>query len=98
MAFPRPVILWTMSITIQETPNPNARKFILPAQHFAKPLSFADRDAAAAHPLATRLFALGTIYNVFMVQDFVTVNKLPDADWAVVEPAARAIIVEHFEL
>jgi hypothetical protein len=39
---------------------------------------------------------LGTIYNVFMVQDFVTVNKLPDADWAVVEPAARAIIVEHF--
>lgn len=68
----------------------------MPAKHFAQPLSFADPASAATHPLAARLFALGSIYNVFMVQDFVTVNKLPDADWALLEPAVLAIIREYF--
>ena len=85
-----------MSVEIQHTPNPNARKFVLPAKHFDRPLSFAGPDAASAHPLAAQLFALGTIYNVFMVQDFITVNKLPDADWEPLEEAARAMIAQHF--
>jgi len=85
-----------MSVSIQQTPNPNARKFILPAKHFPKALSFADAAAAATHPLASRLFALGTIYNVFMVQDFVTINKLPAVDWVDLEEAASAIIADYF--
>lgn len=84
-----------MSVTIQPTPNPNARKFVLPTIHFEKPLSFASAEAAADHPLAARLFALGTIYNVFMVKDFVTINKLPEAPWEVVEQAALAIITTY---
>lgn len=85
-----------MSVDIQPTPNPNARKFILPTKVFDKPLSFAGADAAVDHPLVARLFALGTVYNVFMVQDFITINKLPDADWEPLEAAARAIIADHF--
>ena len=83
---------------IQQTPNPNARKFILPAKHFVKPLSFADANAAVAHPLAARLFALGTIYNVFMVQNFITINKLPAVDWEPLEQAACSIIADYFDL
>ncbi len=86
------------SVEVQSTPNPNARKFILPAELFEAPLSFAGVEAAAAHPLATRLFALGTIYNVFMVKNFITVNKLPAADWDPLAEQIRLLIEDHFEL
>lgn len=86
-----------MQIEIQSTPNPNAHKFVLPDKVFASPLSFATADAAASHPLAKRLFALGTIYNVFMVQNFITINKLPDAEWASLDEAATTIIADYFD-
>ena len=84
-----------MEITVQSTPNPNAHKYILPDKNFTKPLSFASADAAADHPLAVRLFALGDVYNVFMVQDFVTVNKLPDAAWAGLDEAIVIVIDDY---
>lgn len=70
-----------MSVQAKLTPNPNAMKFELPARIFPRPLSFASAQEAAAHPLAAAIFALGGVYNVFMVQDFITVNKLPDVTW-----------------
>lgn len=84
-----------MQVTIQATPNPNAMKFVLPARHFAAPLSFDSEAAAASHPLAAQLFALGDVYNVFMVQDFITVNKYPDADWDPLQAEIQTTI-EHF--
>lgn len=85
-----------LSIQVQKTPNPNALKFILPKAQFTQPLSFSSAAAAATHPLARQLFALGNIYNVFMVQDFVTVNKLPDVSWAVLETAIQAVLEQYF--
>lgn len=87
-----------MSVQIQPTPNPHARKFVLPRKQFAQPLSFASAEAAAAHDLAAQLFALGVIYNVFMVQDFITVNKLPAATWAGLEEQIQTIIAAYFNL
>jgi hypothetical protein len=81
-----------MSVQAKPTPNPNAMKFVLPARVFPRPLSFANREAATAHPLADAIFALGGVYNVFMVQDFVTVNKLPDVAWeTLLEPIQECI-------
>ena len=59
----------------------------------------ANTDAAAARedPLARALFALGQVYNVFMVQDFVTVNKYPDAAWDELEPAVRQAIAAYLD-
>lgn len=82
------------SIQVSPTPNPNAKKFILPEQRFAQAQNFSSPEAAAIHPLAARLFALGDIYNVFLAQDFVTVNKLPAADWAELEERIKATIVD----
>ena len=78
-----------MEITVQETPNPNARKYVLPAVFFAEPSSFPSVESTADSPLASQLFALGGIYNVFWVRDFVTVNKYPDVDW---EPLSDQIV------
>jgi len=86
-----------MKITIQATPNPNALKFILPQKMFAKPVNISSPDAAADHPLAAQLMALDGVYNVFMVQDFVTVNKLPDVPWDPLRDQAQALIGAYFD-
>jgi hypothetical protein len=81
-----------MSVQAKPTPNPNAMKFTLPARLFPQPRSFASRAEAEAHPLAAAIFALGGVYNVFMVQDFVTVNKFPDVVWeSLIEPIQGCI-------
>lgn len=81
-----------MEVTVQQTPNPNALKFIFPTPIFDKPLSFPSMESAQGHPLAAKIFALGAVYNVFMAQDFVTVNKLPDVPWDGLEDTLREII------
>ena len=77
-----------MSITRQQTPNPNALKFVLPEKMLAQSINFPSVESAASNELANKLFALGNVYNVFMAQDFVTVNKFPNAEW---EPLASQI-------
>lgn len=84
-----------MQVQVHQTPNPNARKYILPGRRFAAPLNAARAGEAAAHPLAQALFALDGVYNVFMAQDFVTVNKLPALDWEELEPEVLAVIVDY---
>jgi len=85
-----------MPVIVQPTPNPNAMKFVLAGARFAQPLSFTSAAAAAAHPLAEQIFATGGVYNVFMVQDFVTVNKLPDVDWGGLIPQLQPML-ERFD-
>lgn len=84
-----------MSVQAQPTPNPNAMKFTAQGLAFPQPLSFPSAAAAATHPLAARLFALDGIYNVFMVQDFVTVNKRPDTEWAPLIREVEAILMNY---
>ncbi|MEM7132634.1 MAG: NifU N-terminal domain-containing protein [Chloroflexota bacterium] len=87
-----------MDVVSQQTPNPNALKFILPQKIFEKPLSFPNQEAAQVHPLAVALFQLGSIYNVFMVQDFVTVNKLPDVEWSEIEEHIVEAIRQYLQV
>ncbi len=96
IAYDLAAILYTMQLTVQKTPNPNALKFVLSAKTFGQPLNFSSTESAAAHPLAMRLFAVGNIFNVFMAQDFITVNKLPQAAWPALEVAIQAVIVDYF--
>lgn len=82
---------------MQPTPNPNAHKYVLPAVHFAAPLNASSPDEASAHPLAARLFALESVYNVFLVRDFVTVNKVADAAWDEVDGEVIPILEAFLE-
>lgn len=86
-----------MAIQIQKTPNPNALKFVLPVAKFARPLNASTAEEAAHHPLAQALLALEPIYNVFLVQDFVTVNKLPHVPWEGLEEQVRQVIETYWD-
>ena len=67
---------------IQETPNPNAVKFIL-----KEPVSngtarqFASLAEAESDPLAKSLFEVGNVVSVFYMDRMLTVEKTDDEDW-----------------
>ena len=67
---------------IQETPNPNAVKFIL-----REPVTsgvgrqFASTEQAETDPLAKSLFDVGNVVSVFYMDNMVAVEKEDAADW-----------------
>src|SRR3569832_1949290 len=67
---------------IEETPNPNAVKFLLKEPVTAGTTrSFHSADEAAADPLAGPLFAVGDVSSVFYMDKMITVEKSDEADW-----------------
>src|SRR5918912_2424717 len=67
---------------IEETPNPNAVKFVLkePVSNGVA-RSFHSREEAAADALARALFEFGEVVSVFYMGNMVTVEKEDEADW-----------------
>ncbi len=73
---------------IQETPNPNAVKFILkePVSHGTSH-SFKNVEAAENDALARSIFDVGDVVSVFYMDKMITVEKTDDAEWDEVLPA-----------
>ncbi len=86
-----------MFIQTQATPNPATLKF-LPGRDVspATPYEFISAEEASASPLASALFALNGVKGVFLGNDFVSITKSEEADWAVIKPQALAAIMDHF--
>jgi NFU1 iron-sulfur cluster scaffold homolog, mitochondrial len=73
---------------IEETPNPNAVKFIL-----REPVSngvarqYGSAQLAESDPLATSLFEVGHVVSVFYMDKMITVEKDDEGDWDDLLPA-----------
>lgn len=74
---------------VQQTPNPNAMKFILDHAICEGALSFFNRESAKGYPMAERLFAIPNIASLLFLEDFVTVNKTPAASWKPITAAVK---------
>lgn len=72
---------------IQETPNPNAVKFILkePVSHGTSH-SFDAAEKAEGDKLAQSLFDVGDVVSVFYMDKMITVEKTDEADWDEILP------------
>jgi NFU1 iron-sulfur cluster scaffold homolog, mitochondrial len=72
---------------IQETPNPNAVKFILkePVSHGTSH-SFKSAVAAEGDALAKSLFEVGEVESVFYMDKMITVEKSDDVEWDEILP------------
>jgi NFU1 iron-sulfur cluster scaffold homolog, mitochondrial len=67
---------------IEETPNPNAVKFILKEPVTSGTTrSFHNAEEATGDALAGPLFAVGDVASVFYMDKMVTVEKTGEADW-----------------
>ncbi|MBL8559597.1 MAG: NifU family protein [Hyphomonadaceae bacterium] len=87
-----------MFIQTESTPNPNTLKFLPGRDVLGKGArDFADRDAAeAGSPLAAAIFETDGVTRVFLGDEFVSVTKTDDADWAHLKPFVLGAIMEHF--
>src|SRR5918994_308434 len=72
---------------IQETPNPNAVKFILkePVSHGTSH-SFKKREDAVGNELVESLFDVGNVVSVFYMDKMITVEKTDEAEWDEILP------------
>ena len=67
---------------IEDTPNPNAKKFILREPlTWGMPRSYENAEQAKDDPLAAALFEIEHVTNVFYVDRWITVTQDGGADW-----------------
>ncbi|MFG0329942.1 MAG: NifU N-terminal domain-containing protein [Phycisphaerales bacterium] len=84
-----------MSFTVVEfepTPNPNALKCRLDRRICAGTRSYLRPELGADDPVAGPLFAIDGVTAVMLCQDFVTVNKAPDAKWAAIKRRVKSTL------
>ena len=79
-------------ISADPTPNENAMKFTMSERISESGKTFSSREAAQSNAIAKAVFALEGIKSVFVVADFVTVTKFPEADWGELAQAVWAAI------
>ncbi len=86
-----------MFIQTEKTPNPATLKFI-PGQTVlaAGVAEFKAPEETAKAPLARRLFGITGVKSVFFGNDFVSVSKDDNTDWAMLKPMILAGLMEHF--
>ena len=71
------------------TPNPNAMKFTLDVP-LASSINVTSAEAASGDKFAAAVFDGGGVASLFGINDFVTVTREPDADWAPIIAAVEA--------
>ena len=80
-----------LEISVQGTPNPNAAKFTLNRAVAAQGKTY--RDAASADmEWVNALFGIAGVTQVFVLNNFVSVNKAPHADWNVIGPQVERVL------
>lgn len=80
--------------TYQPTPNPNAIKFVLDKLVSDRPRSFFNPEQAQADPLAAALFNIDGVTNLLINDNWITVNKAPNAHWPPIKGAVEQVLRE----
>lgn len=88
----------TVEVYTEMTPNPETMKFVTDVTLFAgRSADFPDEEAARVSPLASELFGFPFVKGVFIMNNFVTVTKMPDANWIEISGSLRQFIKEFLE-
>ncbi|MER3456026.1 MAG: hypothetical protein C4304_03915 [candidate division GAL15 bacterium] len=86
----------TVRIEVQPTPNVHALKFTLDRRLTqGRSETYTSREQASASPLAQRLLSIPGVRMVFLLNDFVTITREPDADWERIVPEVERVLREH---
>ncbi len=86
-----------VSIRREDTPNPNARRYVLdrPVQEQAKGRFFRAPDETD-EPLVKRLFGVEGVVGVMLLPNSVTVNKAAQVTWEEVDHKAVEALETYF--
>ena len=81
--------------SIGATPNPNSIRVGLSQAMFPAAKTFRAAADTEGNALAGDLIAIAGVVQVFMLNDFISINKDPGADWAKIEPAVAQVLMKH---
>ncbi|MGP4077233.1 NifU N-terminal domain-containing protein [Halobacillus sp. K22] len=85
-----------MAVKVEETPNPNARKFTTDSMIFQGDGSVSVMPGQTSdHKILNDLMNFDGVDNVFGFQNFITVNKLPNAEWESLTPKVEGLLAEY---
>lgn len=84
-----------MFIQTEETPNPDALKFIIGADISESPIHFSSKHDAKGAILVLDLFKIEGVKAVFFGSDFITITKDIDEKWEALKPHVIAAIMDH---
>lgn len=84
-----------LDIVVDGTPNPNAVKFTLNRTVATQGKTY--RDAATADaPWAKVLLGIAGVTQVFAVNNFISLTKVPDASWDMIVPRVEEELKKAF--
>ena len=87
-----------VDVYTEMTPNPETIKFVSDVSLYPnKAADFPDEASAKESPLATELFGFPFVKGVFIMNNFVTVTKTPEADWLEITPTLREFVKTYLE-
>jgi Fe-S cluster biogenesis protein NfuA len=87
-----------VEVYTEMTPNPETMKFVTDVMLFSdRSADFADEASAKDSALATELFGFPFVKGVFIMNNFVTVTKTPDAEWTEIIPTLREFVKNYVE-
>ncbi len=82
-----------VEVTVSTTPNEHAMKYTLDCQAIESGYkTYKNAPEAVDCAVAKALFAIDGVEQVFLMADFVTVNKKADAKWSTMESAVLEAI------
>jgi hypothetical protein len=79
---------------IEPTADPDLVKITFDRQLPGLGSCFRSAEEARSNPLAREIFSIRGVRQVFMLGDFLTVRKDPDADWRSIGPAIQVRMLQ----
>ena len=91
----------SLFIQTSETPNPDSMMFhpgktVLDRERFGFSREFKAAREALVSPLAKRLFSVEGVKGVFLAENFITVTKDEDSQWAGLKPEIFAAVTDFY--
>jgi NFU1 iron-sulfur cluster scaffold homolog, mitochondrial len=86
-----------ISIYAESTPNPSVLKFVANKMLTSKTAEFKNIDETAASPLAKELFQFPFVKEIFIDENYVSIQKFEIADWQEITLEVRTFIKEFIE-
>ncbi|SEQ43113.1 Scaffold protein Nfu/NifU N terminal [Virgibacillus subterraneus] len=85
-----------MGVRAEATPNPNALKFTTDKLIFQGDSSISVMPGdTSEHEILNDMMKLDGVDNVFGYQNFITINKMFDAEWDQLEAKVKEVFEKH---
>jgi Fe-S cluster biogenesis protein NfuA len=86
-----------VTVYAESTPNPSVMKFVANKKLVIAPAEFKNIDSTANAPLAKALFHLPFVKEVFMDENYISVNKYDMAEWNDITIEIREFIRNYLQ-